>query len=315
MPTSGEFPGPAAGRGPHFRIRLHRRRLARETHYLDKDGNPQANADNVFGFTSQFDEGGLEVERRFFDERGTQSHARQRGDCRLSRDLRRRGNRVEAVALGADGQPTLHKQGFAVGPQIRSLRQRGGGGVPHGRRPACCRVGRIFDMAGRIRRSRRPRRRGIPRDRRQARASEKWFRPHLAVRRAGNQIEATCFGVDGKPTLHKDGFARWTARYNEGGEAIEKAYFGVDGHPTLLKEGFARWTARFDEHGNQVETEYFGIDGLPTTCKDGFAKWTARFDEGAITSRSVFWSRRAAGPEQGRRREVRLQVRRAGQPD
>ena len=29
--------------------------LARETHYLDKDGNPQANADNVFGFTSQFD--------------------------------------------------------------------------------------------------------------------------------------------------------------------------------------------------------------------------------------------------------------------
>ncbi|HUE18013.1 MAG TPA: serine/threonine-protein kinase, partial [Planctomycetaceae bacterium] len=254
--------------------------LARETHYLDKDGNPQASADNVFGFASQFDERGLEVERRFLDA-AHNSALDSEGIARFRLKYDKLGNRVAAEALAADGQPTFHKDGFAkwvrqydgygnvteeayLGADGKPVVVSGGYAKWHGRyNEQGDRVAEEYVGA-----DDKPvlQRNGI------ARVASRFDE-------RGNQIEETCFGVDGKPTLHTEGFAKWIARYNEHDEPIEKSFFGVGEKPTNIKEGYAKWTSRYDEQGNQIEAAYFGVDGQPTACKDRFAKWTARFDD------------------------------------
>ena len=43
-----------------------------------------------------------------------------------------------------------------------------------------------------------------------------------------------------KPTRHKDGYARFTANYDERGNQTEMAYFDEQGRPTRHKDGYAR---------------------------------------------------------------------------
>ena len=95
----------------------------------------------------------------------------------------------------------------------------------------------------------------------------------------GNMVEAACFGIDGKPCLHKDGYAKFTDKYDERGNVIEEAYFGIDGKPCLHKYGFAKVTQKYDERGNRIEAACFGIDGKPCWSKDGVAKFTDKYDE------------------------------------
>jgi pSer/pThr/pTyr-binding forkhead associated (FHA) protein len=76
--------------------------------------------------------------------------------------------------------------------------------------------------------------------------------------------------------LHKDGDARFTAKYDERGNRTEWAYFGLEGRPVPHKDGFAKATAKYDERGNNTEVAYFGPDDKPVLHKDGYAKvtWT-----------------------------------------
>ena len=105
----------------------------------------------------------------------------------------------------------------------------------------------------------------------------------------GNCIETAYFGVDGKPTRHKDGYAAWKARYDDRGNQIEIAYFGPDGKPTRHKDGNAAWRARYDERGNQVERAYFDAAGKPCLNSDSVAGWKSDFDErGREIKRSFF---------------------------
>ena len=55
---------------------------------------------------------------------------------------------------------------------------------------------------------------------------------------------------------------------------IETAYFDEQGRPTRHKDGYARLTKQYDERGNQIEEAYFDEAGKPTRHKDGYAKWT-----------------------------------------
>ena len=54
----------------------------------------------------------------------------------------------------------------------------------------------------------------------------------------GNLNEVALFGVDGKPTLHKDGLASPRSRYDERGNHIEVAFIGLEGKPILRKDGY-----------------------------------------------------------------------------
>jgi eukaryotic-like serine/threonine-protein kinase len=254
--------------------------LARETHFLDKDGNPQASAENIFGFTCQFDERGLEIERRFLDAAHKPAlDSEGIAGFRLAYD--KMGNRLEAVALAADGQPTFHKEGFAK--WVRKYDRYGNvleeTYLGADDKPIVVSAGYAkwcseYDEQGyRIAES------YLGVDDKPVLQKNGYARATARFDERGNQIEEACFGVDGQPTLTRDGFARWVARYNDHNDPIEKTYFGMDGKPMAIKEGYARWTSKYDEHGNEIEAAYFDIDGQPTTNKEGSAKWTARFDD------------------------------------
>ena len=49
-------------------------------------------------------------------------------------------------------------------------------------------------------------------------------------------IEEAYFGVDGKPCLCKDGFARVTAQYDETGEIIDIQIYDSSGHQIVIEE-------------------------------------------------------------------------------
>ena len=103
-------------------------------------------------------------------------------------------------------------------------------------------------------------------------------------------VQTVHFGVDGKPVLHKGGYAGWTTKYDERGNQIERAYFGVDGNPVLHKDGYAGGTTRYDERENQIERAYFGVDGNPVLVRGGcYAGWTTRYDvRGNIIEKAWF---------------------------
>ena len=63
------------------------------------------------------------------------------------------------------------------------------------------------------------------------------------------------------------------------------AFFGTDGKPTLHKDGNAGYTARYDERGNQTEVTYLGLDGRPTVYKDGYARSTSRYEVAVPSAR------------------------------
>jgi serine/threonine protein kinase len=253
---------------------------AQETHFLDKDGNPQANAENVFVFRTAFDERGLEIERTFLDSAGNPTLDNE-GIARYRLNYDKLGNRLEAAAFAVDGRPTLHKEGFAkwarkYDPHGNVIEEAYFGtddsptvlvdGYSKWRGNYDERGNRIVEEYLGVTDTPAVRKDGYARM--TARFDER-----------GNRTEAADFGIDGQPTLHRDGFAKWIARYDEHDNPIEKTFFGVDDQPTAIKDGFAKWTGRYDEHGNQIEAAYFGVDGQPIVGKDGFAKWIARFDD------------------------------------
>ena len=79
----------------------------------------------------------------------------------------------------------------------------------------------------------------------------------------GNITESAYYGLDGKPALHKDGYARSTRAYDARGNLIEESFFGLDGKLILQKNGYARLTRSFDARGSVIEETYFDITGSP----------------------------------------------------
>lgn len=137
----------------------------------------------------------------------------------------------------------------------------------------------------------------------------------------GKVVEKLFLDLDGKPAIHKDGYAGWKSRLDAQGREIERTYIDTNGNPvadstgvicwrkefdewgdevkrsfldpagelTLIKEGIAGWTAEFDSRGNLIKGRCFGVDGEPILHRDGYASWTARFDaQGRETERSYF---------------------------
>ena len=51
-----------------------------------------------------------------------------------------------------------------------------------------------------------------------------------------NLIEAACFGLDGRPCLHKNGFPKVSCKYNERGIRVEINFWNVNGHILLSRK-------------------------------------------------------------------------------
>jgi len=125
----------------------------------------------------------------------------------------------------------------------------------------------------------------------------------------GNATATRYLGADGKPALHRYGFAAITHRFDARGNMVEQANLGIDGRLvpyqnyaklilvndaagnvveetaldadgrlTLHQDGYAKAAYRYDARGNVVETAHFGIDGKPTLHGNGYAKAAFRYD-------------------------------------
>lgn len=96
---------------------------------------------------------------------------------------------------------------------------------------------------------------------------------------AGNPIACEYFDVRGQPVLHKEMYARWTAKCDDRGNAVETTFFGLDGKPTPLRDGVAGWTEMYDDAGNVIQRAFFGVDGKPTLNRFGYASCINKYDE------------------------------------
>ena len=113
-------------------------------------------------------------------------------------------------------------------------------------------------------------------------------------------IEEAYFDEPGQPTRHKDGYAKWTAKYDERGNQIEWAYFDEAASPPGTRTASPGSPPGTTSEATQIEQAYFDESGRATRHKDGFASWTAKYDERGNFSRGAPTSTRPASPHGSR---------------
>ena len=221
----------------------------------------------------EYDDKGKLCQRGYFVPDG-------KGGCALRRRADAANRTLEEAFFTPEGRPTLHKEGWhrwtarydEQGNRVKEayfgLDGRPKARVDEGIFKGCARLTWEYDAKGKLRQ------RG-------------YFVPDgkggcLLRRRADaadHTLEEASFTPEGRPTLHKDGYHRWTARYDERGNRVEVAYFGLDGKPCLHKQGYHRATRHYDERGHQVERAYFGPEGKPCLYKNSYHRVASRYDQ------------------------------------
>ncbi len=98
-----------------------------------------------------------------------------------------------------------------------------------------------------------------------------YFSERLYVLR---EPELAYFGRDDKPVKNADGYAGFTAWYDNCNNWIEQALFDKSGRPTRHRDGYTKVTRTFDEAGRPVGKTYWGSDG-----HDGFTGMVATLSE------------------------------------
>jgi hypothetical protein len=84
----------------------------------------------------------------------------------------------------------------------------------------------------------------------------------------GNILEQAYLGVDGKPILLDEGFAKVIYKYNKG-LLIEESFFGViDGERSMYNDKYAKMTYNYDEEGNEIGQAYFWLDDNSILLED-----------------------------------------------
>jgi hypothetical protein len=110
-------------------------------------------------------------------------------------------------------------------------------------------------------------------------------------------IEQSYFGVDGKPVLDKDGYARFTNLYEARGNLIERAYFGVDGAATIYRAGYHKRLQEVDPLGRILCVRHFGVAGEKVArnnlsirddhITDLFGSWRGAVLSGLLTADEI----------------------------
>jgi TPR repeat protein len=86
----------------------------------------------------------------------------------------------------------------------------------------------------------------------------------------GSMAEMRCLDQNNKLTLmNVIPVAKINATYDEFGYRNSFSLYGVDGKPTLNNEGFAKAVIKHDSRGNIVEDKSFGVDGVLTPGNNG----------------------------------------------
>src|SRR5262249_55563523 len=87
-------------------------------------------------------------------------------------------------------------------------------------------------------------------------------------------VECMRYGLDGKPTPGRDGYARFTHTYDDRDNQTEVALFTADGRPVRGRGGWARLQRTYDDHDNLTEIRFLGPDGKLVALAGGMARTT-----------------------------------------
>ena len=117
------------------------------------------------------------------------------------------------------------------------------------------------------------------------------------------------FDEQGRPTRHKDGYAKWTCQYDERGNIdreglLRRGQAGPPGTRTATPG-----SPRVRRAGQLARQMQWGHDGSNGFTRNSPVRRAGQLDRAGLLRRA-----RPAHPAQGRLRQVHRQVRRAGQP-
>ena len=81
----------------------------------------------------------------------------------------------------------------------------------------------------------------------------------------GYPIEHSFYGVDGMPTLHLEGYAKYVNKYDNKGNRIDEAYYGLDGKLVIRKNfGAARVKMEYNAKGQNTAMCFFDEHNRPS---------------------------------------------------
>ena len=248
-----------------YRARYNERGHRTEATAFGLDGKPCLHKDGYHRFVRRYDERGRIVEEMFFGLDGKPCLSREgyhRGTSRYDE----RGNNVEWAHFGLDGKPCRRKTGIHRGTARYDERGNrveevyfGPDGKPttrvdEGPHKGCAKMTYKYDAKGRLRQHSY----WVP-------DGKGGYALRCRTDTANRTLEEAYFTPEGRPSLHKEGWHRWTARYDERGNRLEEIYFGLNGKPTPRVDGGSlhgcvRLTWEYDVRGQLRQRCYFVLD-------------------------------------------------------
>ncbi len=95
----------------------------------------------------------------------------------------------------------------------------------------------------------------------------------------GNPTRTTCLGADGKPVVSNNGWAGWSALYDDRGNTTDVRYVGADGSTSHDGRGVAGAKRTYDARGNEIGSLFFAKDGSPMFHPESAAGTRKTWDE------------------------------------
>ena len=93
--------------------------------------------------------------------------------------------------------------------------------------------------------------------------AENWARRCDELDRHGNVLKRSYFDEAGRLTFTKLGYAECRRSHDERGNLVKECYFDEEGIPCLNSNGISGYAAKFSQDGRSTEFLYFGTDGKP----------------------------------------------------
>ena len=196
----------------------------REIRYFDIQGHPQPNENGVFGERREIDlKTGLLVSYTDLGPDGKEPMLRKEGYASARFTYDPRGNNTEETYFDAQGRPTRNKDGFAKATvKYDEWGNHEGAYFDEQGRPTRNKVG-YAKVDCQVRRVGQHHRGGLLRRQGRSHTGQGWESQPTrgAYDERGNVTEEACFDEQGRPTRHKDGYAKVTAKYDERGNQVE----------------------------------------------------------------------------------------------
>lgn len=220
-----------------------------EVSYLDAGGRRLVNQHGIAGIALKWGPFGITTQD-FFDVSQRRT-AHKEGHYGVRQRYDDRGNVVQWVAVGSNGQPVATASGPAIvdweyddaGNRV-VMRYSDAAGQPAANGDGIAEVRSEYDS--------------------QRRETKRMF-----------------LGTSGKPVVTAAGFAGVRRKWDDDNNVSEETYLGADDEPLTLPTGYATVRNTYDRNGTLVEQLYFLADGQSAVSgPSGLARTTFRYAEG-----------------------------------